>query len=42
VLQKELDCRPCLKKNCKADFRCMLDISVAEVAGAVRGLLEKQ
>jgi heptosyltransferase-2 len=42
VVQKELDCRPCLKKNCKSDFRCMLDISVAEVGRAVRGLLEKR
>lgn len=40
IVQKELDCRPCLKKHCRADFRCMLDISVEEVAGAVRGLLE--
>jgi len=42
VVQKELACRPCLKKNCKSDFRCMLDISVVEVARAVRGLLEKR
>jgi heptosyltransferase-2 len=42
VVQKELDCRPCLKKNCKSDFRCMLDISVAEVGRAMRGLLEKR
>ncbi|MBI5556566.1 MAG: lipopolysaccharide heptosyltransferase II [Deltaproteobacteria bacterium] len=39
VLQKELGCRPCLKKECKADFRCMLDISVEEVEQAVQKLL---
>lgn len=38
VVQKDLDCRPCLKKNCASDFKCMLDISVDEVAEAVRGL----
>ncbi|MFZ5760886.1 MAG: lipopolysaccharide heptosyltransferase II [Thermodesulfobacteriota bacterium] len=40
VVQKELGCRPCLKKTCAADFRCMLDISVAEVAAQARALLE--
>ncbi|MFZ5765431.1 MAG: lipopolysaccharide heptosyltransferase II [Thermodesulfobacteriota bacterium] len=40
VVQKELGCRPCLKKTCAADFRCMLDISVAEVAAQTRALLE--
>ncbi len=39
VLQKELHCRPCFKKDCSADFKCMLDITVAEVADAVLGLL---
>jgi heptosyltransferase II len=40
VVQKELACRPCMKKKCKLDFRCMLDITVDEVSLAVRGLLE--
>ena len=42
IVQKDLDCRPCLKKHCKSDFRCMLDISVAEVTEAVRGLMGKK
>lgn len=41
VLQKELHCRPCLKKDCPSDFKCMLDITVDEVADAVKRLLEK-
>ena len=40
VLQKELHCRPCLKKDCPSDFKCMLDITVDEVVGAVNRLLE--
>jgi heptosyltransferase-2 len=41
VVQKELSCRPCLKKTCKLDFRCMLDITVEEVSRAVEGLVAK-
>ncbi|MBC8317378.1 MAG: lipopolysaccharide heptosyltransferase II [Desulfobulbaceae bacterium] len=36
VLQKKMSCQPCLKKECsKGHFRCMLDISVEEVAEEV-------
>ncbi len=35
VIQKDLPCRPCLKTHCKSDFRCMTDISVAEIAASV-------
>ena len=31
VIEKELDCKPCLKKDCSSGFRCMLDLSVDEV-----------
>lgn len=41
VLQKELDCRPCLKKTCASDFQCMYAITVLEVARAVYGQLAK-
>ncbi len=40
VLQKELACRPCLKKECASDFRCMTEITVAEVAATVARLLD--
>ena len=39
VLQKKLACSPCLKKTCSLDFKCMLDISVEEVAEAVSKLI---
>lgn len=36
IVQKKMPCQPCLKKECsKKHFRCMLDISVEEVADAV-------
>lgn len=41
VVQKDLDCRPCLKTHCKSDFRCMKDITVDEVYGIVEELLNK-
>ena len=40
VIQKDLPCRPCLKTHCKSDFRCMTDITVAEISEAVAVLLE--
>lgn len=39
VVRHELDCQPCLKPRCRADFRCMTEIEVAEVFAAVRELL---
>ncbi|MFH1217936.1 MAG: lipopolysaccharide heptosyltransferase II [Pseudomonadota bacterium] len=41
VVQKALECSPCLKKTCSSDFRCMLDISVDDVAMEMRKLVEK-
>jgi len=41
VIQKDFACIPCLKPECKSDFRCMEEIQVGEVAEAVRGLLLK-
>lgn len=35
VMQKQMSCQPCLKKKCDSGFRCMLDISVEEVAEEV-------
>ncbi len=42
VLQKELSCRPCMKKDCPSDFKCMLDITVEEVFAAVTGLIKEK
>ncbi len=39
VVKKEIPCQPCLKKECKSDFECMLGISVAEVAAEVAKML---
>ena len=39
VIEKELDCKPCLKKDCSSGFRCMLDISVDEVFARIVSLV---
>ena len=41
IIRRELSCSPCLQRRCRiADtYRCMRDLSVAEVRGAVRDLL---
>jgi len=41
ILRRELPCSPCLQRRCRiADtYRCMRDLGVAEVLGAVRDLL---
>ena len=43
VLQKRLDCSPCLKTHCrKGDYQCMLGIKVEEVFAAVSALLTRE
>jgi heptosyltransferase-2 len=39
VVRKELDCQPCLKPRCRADFRCMTEIGVDEIFAEVQRLL---
>jgi heptosyltransferase-2 len=39
VVKKELDCQPCLKRECKTDFRCMMNIEVEDVAMPLREML---
>jgi lipopolysaccharide heptosyltransferase I len=41
ILRKELPCSPCLQRRCRIPdtYRCMRDLRVAEVLGAVRELL---
>ncbi len=39
VVKKELDCQPCLKRECKSDFRCMINITVEDVAAPLREML---
>ena len=41
ILRRELPCSPCLQRRCRIDdtYRCMRDLSVAEVLEAVRDLL---
>jgi heptosyltransferase-2 len=39
VVKKKIGCQPCLKKECKGDFECMLGINVADVAVPVTKIL---
>ncbi|MEN8257707.1 MAG: lipopolysaccharide heptosyltransferase II [Thermodesulfobacteriota bacterium] len=39
VVKKELDCQPCLKRECKTDFSCMMNIEVEDVAAPLRVML---
>ncbi len=39
VVRKELDCQPCLKRECKSDFGCMMNIEVEDVATPLRLML---
>lgn len=39
IIRKEVPCSPCLKKVCPTDFRCMEDISAAEVLEAAKAML---
>lgn len=41
ILRRELPCSPCLQRGCQIEdtYRCMRDLSVAEVLGTVRNLL---
>lgn len=41
VLYKGVPCSPCFKRTCPIDFRCMLGISVEEVASHAQKLLEE-
>lgn len=36
VINKQVSCSPCLKRKCPIDFRCMTQISVAEVVLCIR------
>jgi lipopolysaccharide heptosyltransferase I len=42
VIQRPLPCSPCLQRRCRIadEYRCMRDLSVAEVLTAVRALLQ--
>lgn len=39
LVRKEVSCSPCLKKTCPTDFRCMTLITVEDVVGAAKFLL---
>ncbi len=40
LVRKETECAPCLKRQCPRDHRCMAEISVEEVLGAVDALIK--
>jgi heptosyltransferase-2 len=39
MVRKDVECAPCLKRQCPTDHRCMADITVDDVVGAVGALL---
>ncbi len=41
VVKKELECQPCLKRECNGDFRCMLDVEVADVLRPLADMLSR-
>jgi heptosyltransferase-2 len=41
LVRKDVSCSPCLKKVCPTDFRCMTLITVSDVVGAAKSLLNK-
>lgn len=40
IVRKQVSCSPCLKKTCPTDFRCMDEISVADVFNAAKNLFQ--
>jgi heptosyltransferase-2 len=41
VIKHQVDCNPCFLRECPIDFRCMIGISVEEVAAAARAKLSR-
>lgn len=41
VIDKEVSCSPCFKRECPIDFRCMMNITVDEVYEKIMKLLKK-
>lgn len=41
LVKKDVSCSPCLKKICPTDFRCMTLVTVDDVVGAAKTLLNK-
>jgi heptosyltransferase-2 len=41
IIRKEIDCSPCMATHCKADFRCMQEISSDEVYAAAKTMLAR-
>jgi len=39
VVRRHAECSPCFLRECPIDFRCMKDVGVEEVAGAVKNCL---
>ncbi|MCE5334261.1 MAG: lipopolysaccharide heptosyltransferase II [Desulfobacteraceae bacterium] len=39
IVRKDIECAPCLKRECPTDHRCMAEISVEDVIEAVRDVL---
>ena len=41
VVRKEIDCAPCLKRECPTDHRCMKAVTVEDVVAAALSLRNK-
>ena len=41
VVRRQVECSPCFLRDCPLDFRCMREITTAEVADKLASLLEK-
>ncbi len=41
IIKNQVDCNPCFLRECPTDFRCMEGISVQQVLGKAREVLEK-
>jgi heptosyltransferase-2 len=42
IVRVPMDCSPCLKPSCPEDHRCMTEISVDQVYGVARAILESE
>jgi heptosyltransferase II len=41
VVKRQVDCNPCFLRKCPTDFRCMKGITIEQVLGLARELIEK-
>ncbi len=42
IVRRDIECSPCLRETCPADFQCMDRITVNDVVAAAKGVLERR